>query len=146
MIAVSAQLIADTFAIFRDCGGGRRECVAYWLGPAATPGKVDEVIHPKHTSMDGGYQIDDQWLTTFWFTLARQRRSVRVQIHTHPREAFHSSTDDAWALIDTPGFLSIVIPHYGLGSVGLDGAYLAERSGREWREVAASTRLDIFQE
>ena len=69
MIAVPAQLVADTFAIFRDCGGGRRECVAYWLGPADTPEKVDEVIHPKHTSMGGEYQIDDQWLTTFWFAL-----------------------------------------------------------------------------
>ena len=65
MIAVPAQLVADTFAIFRDCGGGRRECVTYWLGPADTPEKVDEVIHPKHASMGGGYQIDDQWLTTF---------------------------------------------------------------------------------
>ncbi len=144
MIAVPAQLVADTFAIFRDCGGGRRECVAYWLGPADTPEEVDEVIHPIHTSMGGGYQIDDQWLTTFWFALARRRRSVRVQVHTHPREAFHSSTDDAWALIDTPGFLSLVIPQYGLGPVGLDRAYLAERTGRGWHEVAVSTHLDIL--
>ncbi len=143
MIAVPAQLVADTFAIFRDCGGGRRECVTYWLGPADTSEKVDEVIHPKHTSIGGGYQIDDQWLTTFWFSLARRRRSVRVQVHTHPREAFHSLTDDAWALIDTPGFLSLVIPQYGLGPEGLDNAYLAKRVGREWREVAVSTHLDI---
>lgn len=144
MIAVPAQLVADTFAIFRDCGGGRRECVTYWLGPADTSDTVDEVIHPKHTSMDGGYQIDDQWLTTFWFALARRRRSVRVQVHTHPREAFHSLTDDAWALIDTPGFLSLVIPQYGLGPVGLNNAYLAKRVGREWREVSVSTHLDIL--
>jgi hypothetical protein len=144
MIAVPAQLVADTFAIFRDCGGGRRECVTYWLGPIDTPENVDEVIHPKHTSMCGGYQIDDQWLTTFWFALARRRKSVRVQVHTHPREAFHSPIDDEWALIDTPGFLSLVIPHYGLGPVGLDGAYLAERARREWRKVDVSTHLDII--
>jgi len=94
--------------------------------------------------MGGGYQIDDQWLTTFWFALARRRRSVRVQVHTHPRKALHSPTDDAWALIDTPGFLSLVIPQYGLGPVGLDNAYLAKRVGREWREVAVSTHLDIL--
>lgn len=143
MIWVPEHLLADTFALFRKCGGGRHECVAYWLGAVERPSIVDDVVHPKHTSVRGGYQIDDRWLTDFWFELARRRKSVRVQIHTHPHEAFHSITDDQWALIATPGFLSLVIPQYAHGPVGFEGAYLAERTDTGWRAVAPKVRLHI---
>jgi len=67
-----------------------------------------------------------------------------VQVHTHPGEAFHSRTDDRFPIIHTPGFLSLVIPDYGLGPVGFAGAYLAELgSDGRWREVAAPARLRI---
>lgn len=143
MIEVPASLLADTFAIFRGCGGAWRECVVYWLGPAGEPGIVDEVVHPRHTSGGGGYQIDDAWLTAFWFDIARRHKSVRVQVHTHPADAFHSSTDGHWALIHTRGFLSLVIPDYAMGPLGTDGAYLAERTAKGWRRVPIMSRLRL---
>jgi hypothetical protein len=143
VIEVPSPVLAETFALFRECGGGQRECVAYWLAPLARPDCVDEVIHPTHYSARGRYQLDDTWLTSFWFDLASRGKSVRVQVHTHPREASHSPTDDAWALVDSPGFLSLVIPNFGQGPVGLDDSFLAERWEWGWRHVPAITRLHI---
>lgn len=146
MIHLPARLLADTFAIFQDCGGGRHECVAYWLSTTNTPDTIDEVVHPHHTAGHGGYEIDDRWLTSFWFELARQQKSVRIQLHTHPHEAFHSATDDHWALIHTSGFLSLVIPDYATGPVTLEGAFLTERTDRGWREMPVDARLHILTE
>ena len=146
MILIPARLVADTFAIFRDCGGGRQECVVYWLSPTNAPRTIDEVVHPRHNAGRGGYEIDDRWLTSFWFELARRQKSVRVQLHTHPHEAFHSVTDDHWALIHTAGFLSLVIPDYATGPVGLEGSFLTERTDRGWRVVPVEARLRILTE
>jgi hypothetical protein len=37
------------------------------------------------------------------------------QIHAHPREAYHSETDDSLAMLRLPGSLSLVVPNFGVG-------------------------------
>jgi hypothetical protein len=39
---------------------------------------------------------------------------IAAQVHSHPREAFHSSADDAWAIVRHLGALSLVVPDFGL--------------------------------
>jgi hypothetical protein len=143
MIRLRHGILDETFAAFRACGGGRRECVAYWLGPCSIDDVVDEVVHPEHFAHSGGYQLDDRWLTKFWFDLAHRGKSVRVQTHTHPGLSGHSRTDDDWAIVHTEGFLSLVFPNFGLGCVGFEGAYLAERARRGWRAVPIAERLAV---
>ncbi len=92
----------------------------------------------------GGFALDDRWLSAFWLRLGRDNMGVHIQVHTHPREAFHSSTDDNFPLIHTPGFLSLVIPNFGLGPVGFRDAYLAEIQGDgSWRRVPIADRLSL---
>jgi hypothetical protein len=65
--------------------------------------------------------------------------------HTHPGEAFHSSIDDEFPIIHKPGFLSLVIPNFGLGPVGFADAYLAEiQPNGRWNEVSISSRLALI--
>lgn len=142
MIRLSRELLAETFSILRGCGASRRECVVYWLGPNGAHDQIDEAVHPRHTTV-AGYEIDDGWLTQFWFDLARRQKGVRVQVHTHPRAAFHSRTDDDWALVHTPGFLSLVIPNFALGPISLDRTYLAERDATDWARVSVRSRLEV---
>ena len=95
--------------------------------------------------------------------LAAERRSIRAQVHTHPGAAYHSRTDDHYPIVAAPGLLSLVIPRFALGPVGLAGAHLAElqadgswvlgRSGAgagdhmSWREEALDrTLLLVAQE
>lgn len=88
--------------------------------------------------------MDSEWLNKFWIHLADTGRGIRVQIHTHPQGAFHSPTDDAFPIIHTVGFLSLVIPNFAMGPVSFKGAYLNEitQDGR-WREIACEQRLKI---
>jgi hypothetical protein len=67
-----------------------------------------------------------------------------VQVHTHQKRAFHSPSDDAFPIIHTPGFLSLVIPNFAMGSVGFDDAYLTEiTTGGSWREVRCEDYFEI---
>lgn len=143
-IRVPQSVLGETFAQLRSCGRGLHECVAYLVGPADAEYVVDEVVHPDHVSSVGGYQLVDRWVTRFWFDLARRQQSVRIQVHTHPGPSEHSPTDEEWALIHTSGFLSLVIPYFALGPVGLEDAHLALRRGDGgWRSVRPDSLIEL---
>ena len=136
------RILQETFAHFRDCGRGGRECQVLWVSPWDAPSPITKVVHPKHEAHIGGFVLDDRWLTAFWFSLAEENLGIRVQVHTHPGEAFHSPTDDAFPIIHTAGFLSLVIPNFAAGPVGFEDAYLTEiQEDGSWREVAILERL-----
>lgn len=91
-----------------------------------------------------GFQLDSAWLNRFWLDLADTGSGVRVQVHTHPGAAYHSGTDDAFPLINSTGFLSLVIPRFGQGPIGFDEAYLTEiQADGGWRQVSISDRLEV---
>ncbi len=83
-------LLDETFRRFRECGCGRDECQALWLSPWSQPDIITKVVHPKHAAHFGGFVLDDAWLNDFWLELGRTKTGIRVQVHTHPGEAFHS--------------------------------------------------------
>jgi hypothetical protein len=137
-------LLSRTFDHFRRCGEGRRECQALWTSAWQSPQAITDVVHPLHRANAGGFSLDSAWLNAFWMHLADNGTGVRVQVHTHPGEAFHSSTDDAFPIVHTPGFLSLVIPNFAMGPIGFKEAYLAEiaNDGR-WLEILCEERLEI---
>jgi hypothetical protein len=137
-------MIAETFAILRSCGQYQRECQLYWVGPWADLAQLTEVVHPEHVSNSYGLTIDSDWISKFWANLADRDLGVRVQVHTHPFEAFHSATDDKYPLLFEPGFLSLVIPNFASGRVGFNDAYLTEvQQDGTWREVSIRERLAV---
>jgi proteasome lid subunit RPN8/RPN11 len=138
------EVLEQTFEHLRRCGDGKRECVAYLTGPVDEPEVVDGVVHPRHAASAAGYDLDSESIAELWRELLAQRRSIRLQVHTHPGAAFHSSRDDSLALIDATGILSLVIPNFALGPVGFDGAFLAERTAEgRWISVPLEQRLVV---
>lgn len=138
------RVLKETFAHFRDCGRGRRECQALWVSPWSAPSTITKVVHPEHQAHAGGFVLNELWLNDFWFSLAKEGLGIRCQVHTHPHEAFHSKTDDAFPIVHSVGFLSLVIPNFGMGPIGFDDAFLTEiqPSGR-WQQVNVDQRLVI---
>jgi len=135
LLTLPAALVTATFDQFRSCGDGRRECVAYWCADLVDPDVLTRVVHPVHTAVGGGYEVDDDWVMQFFVTLHRSQETVRVQIHTHPRGAGHSWIDDAYSLVPAKGFLSLVVPDFARGPVGLDHTHLVQMTADgEWAE------------
>ena len=144
MLHLPRRMLEESFTMFRACGANCRECQVFWLSEWTSPSKLTKVVHPKHKSSMHGLAIDDRWIGDFWNHLVERGLGVRVQIHTHPYEAFHSQTDDEFPLLFDVGFLSLVIPNFAQGPAGFDDAYLTEiqLDGR-WKQVPISERILI---
>jgi proteasome lid subunit RPN8/RPN11 len=134
VISIGRELVERMIGEFAACGAGQRECVAYWLAPLSDTDRVSKVVHPQHTASPFGYEVDDAWLTEFFFDLADGRHTAVAQIHTHPGGWLdHSDTDDLFVLVPSPGFVSIVVPDFARGFKRARCAiHVLEASG-EWR-------------
>ena len=144
---VSRRIVEQTFELLRKCGGGRRECQVVWIGPWSAPHQVTSAVHPVHQAYGDGFELLDSWISEFFAYLSETRQGIRAQVHTHPGRAFHSATDDRWPIVSTPGFLSLVIPKFGQGEMGFEGAYLAELGSEGvWSEVPCLSRILVEDE
>lgn len=144
MFRLQRSMIEETFEILRSCGSNRHECQIYWLSRWDSLSTITEIAHPLHISSRAGLCIDSDWISKFWLELARRNLGVRVQIHTHPEEAFHSATDDEFPLLHNVGFLSLVIPNFAMGPVGMQDAFLTEmQPNGSWRQVDIHSRIQI---
>jgi hypothetical protein len=144
MKQLTQGVLAQAFGHLRRCGTGRRECIVYLTGPVDDPQLIDGVVHPRHTAGPAGYDLDSASIAELWRELLASGRSIRMQAHTHPGAAYHSSRDDALAIVHTPGFLSLVIPDFASGQIGLDHALLAERTrDGGWTQAPIAERLAV---
>ena len=142
MLQLPEPLLAQAFDHFRACGRGRAECVVYFVGPGGGPAQA--VSHPRHTASAVGYDVDGAWINQFWLDLARDGHQVLLQAHTHPGSAFHSSRDDQLALLNTAGYLSLVVPDFAQHAVGFDRAHLAKRAADgEWERADIGQELEL---
>jgi proteasome lid subunit RPN8/RPN11 len=144
VITIAKGVLERTFEHLCGCGDGMRECVVLWAGPQARQDFADEAIHPLHTASPGGYDIDGPYVSGLWRELAARGQTVRAQVHTHPGPAYHSSRDDTLALVHTSGYLSLVIPNFAQGPVGLEGCYLAiRRVDGSWQSLDPRCTISI---
>jgi hypothetical protein len=82
-------------------------------------------------------------------TLRARDEKLIGQLHSHRGRAGHSRGDDAWATSFHEGFLSIVVPRFGVGATApADCAVLEYRGGAfvelDRREI--ERRIDVYPE
>jgi hypothetical protein len=138
MLTLAPGVLGTTFEHLRRCGADERECVVVWVASIENPDYIDEVLHPAHFASAVRCDFDPAWIGELWLDLDHRRRTVRAQVHSHPGCAYHSARDDQFPLIHTPGFVSVVIPNFANGHIGLSNAYVTERDGDGgWRHLDA---------
>jgi hypothetical protein len=114
MIRVASGVVEATLDTMRLCGAGQRECLLYWKG-ATNDEDVVGVVHPLHDSTWGSCEVDGAWATRYFLDLADRRERTVAQVHSHPGSLVqHSRTDDSHVLVPTAGFISIVVPRFGI--------------------------------
>jgi hypothetical protein len=143
VIALAPGILERSFGHLRRCGAAMCECVVVWVGPLDHDGLVCEVIHPRHTASAVRCDFDPVWIGEFWLELAERNMTARAQVHSHPGRAYHSERDDAFALVQTPGYFSLVVPSFATGSPSLNGTYLAEKTPGGWRKLDPFTAIEV---
>jgi proteasome lid subunit RPN8/RPN11 len=145
VLEIERKFLDETLEQLQVCGAGRTECVAYWVGDRIEPQRPRRLVHPLHRADNGGYQVDSQFVNELFLSLRKTGEFVRAQVHSHPRAAFHSRTDDQFCLTPSAGFVSLVVPNFANGPVDLSTWYLTEmQEDGTWRELDVGSALVLM--
>jgi proteasome lid subunit RPN8/RPN11 len=110
-LEISAETICETIRLLR--AAGRRECVLLWLGQREDGvQRIIDVFKPTQESYIDYFEIPRAGMVELMDRLRSKSLYVASQVHTHPGAAFHSPTDDRWAIVRHVGALSVVIPRF----------------------------------
>jgi hypothetical protein len=149
-LIISPANVEKTLTILQSAGRRHSECVVLWLGKRRN-GVIDlELVWvPEQRAGEGFFDIPEWSMQALFAELRRQRLFVAAQVHTHPREAFHSYADDTWAIVRHAGALSFVLPYFALKTTlhtfVSDTAVFALSSENEWIEVPTTARKKHYQ-
>jgi hypothetical protein len=130
------------------------EGFALWAGAlAGDVFRVSDTIIPEQTGLrtDLGVcvTVDGRELHRINVWLHGRGLTLVAQLHSHPTEAYHSGTDDAYPIATTTGSLSLVIPDFAGAPFSLETcAVYRLLPPRGWVELSPEevARLIVIEE
>ena len=123
----------------------RHEGVAYLIGQVTEDRTIAvAAICPKDRTTYGSFSVTSKDMAHVIRTANKLSLQVVGQVHSHPRDAFHSDGDEDGANIAYKGYVSIVLPQYGKKLPSLDAAafFLFNEKGNFI--VSANFRVEIL--
>lgn len=113
-----------------------------WLGDIETErARIVRAVVPDQqpvSSEDGvGYFVTGETLFNLNRSLAETGLRLIAQIHSHPGEAYHSDTDDRYAIVTADGGLSLVVPDFGLAPANPAEWAVYRLTNGQWEELSS---------
>lgn len=107
-------VIESTLASLRLAGESAHEGIVLWLGRRCDNGHIGiyEAYSPDYSAESDMFHIPRQSMAALLEHLRRSRLMIGAQVHSHPGAAFHSTADDALAIVRHIGALSFVVPRF----------------------------------
>ena len=144
-VYLPARVAVQTQAHLRAVGLEGYEGMALWVGkPDGAQFNVLDVIIPQqhgHRTEHGlAVSVPGEELHRINMKLYRAGLRLIAQVHSHPTEAYHSDTDDEYAITTALGSLSIVIPDFAERSFRLDDCAAYRLSLRPWWHFSSRPR------
>ena len=138
---VPADLCDATDRRLREAGLDGNERFILWSGVVRDDRLLVRTSHcPKQTvyRFAGGLcvrvEADELHRLNVW--LYENSERLAIQVHSHPTEAFHSETDDAYPMVTTIGGLSLVVPDFARNGVRGPGVALYRLSTAGWQRLS----------
>ena len=126
-VIVPREVVESIHAHLRRTGAAQCEGVGFWAGIIEGDEFVVQaaLVPPQTTGhMQNGLAVvvsgDALFRMNVW--LHKNEMTTVAQIHSHPGDAYHSDTDDDYAVMTRVGGLSIVIPNFAREEFSLDTA------------------------
>lgn len=147
---VPVELVDQTLKPLQDAGGHGYEAFVLWGGALDDDGKrlkFASAFFPTQTTSraEEGLLVVVDGDALFRANRAFYERGhiLAGQIHTHPTDAYHSSTDDDFPLMTLVGGLSAVVPDFGAGGRDALAAWAWYRlvDTGAWAPLDSETRL-----
>lgn len=145
-LLVPASVIEGGYEFMRAAGKAQLEGMVLWLGRQnGDRFEVTELLVPEQRGLrtpDGVCAVvGEAELRRLNVYLYRNSLELVAQVHTHPTHAYHSTTDDQYAIATTTGSFSIVVPNFARVNYPLSqcAVYRLNAAGA-WVEVDESQR------
>ena len=145
---VPQSILAESVGMLRSLSGGVRESVVLWTGTIqAEEALVQRVVVPHQLASARHFDVPLLERLRIARQLANCGEKLLVQLHTHPREAFHSFVDDRLALPRHTGALSIVVADFATKWDGdLQQVSVNRHLGEGvWHELSRETVAKLFE-
>jgi len=131
------NVVEETQAHLRQAGSAGLEGMALWAGQQdGAQFHIRAAIIPQqqgHRTEHGlAVSVPGAELHRINMWLHRNRLRLIAQVHSHPTEAYHSSTDDRYAIATALGALSIVVPDFAVRPFRLDDCAAYRLSPSPW--------------
>ncbi|AZN98211.1 MAG: hypothetical protein E5Y65_06810 [Mesorhizobium sp.] len=117
IVTLPRGCISTTHGHLRSVGREGNEGMALWVGVQEDRHfAVTETVIPaqRHIRTNDGVCVivaaEELHRLNVW--LYKSGLKLLAQIHSHPGRAYHSTTDDAYAVATTVGCLSLVVPNF----------------------------------
>ena len=147
---VPADICEASDQELRDAGSHGDERFILWSGVVRDERFLVRTMHsPKQTAyrLPSGLcvrvEADELHRLNVWLYESAER--LGVQVHSHPTEAFHSDTDDAYPMVTTLGGLSLVVPDFARCGVRGRGTALYRLSNTGWKPLSPVHARRILQ-
>jgi hypothetical protein len=149
-IRVSPAILGEGQLFLRKAGAAGCEGMVLWTGKA--DGKVfhvTQLLIPQQRGLrtkDGVcVVVDAAEMHRINVHLFQSGLRLIAQVHSHPTHAYHSDTDDQYAIATTTGAFSLVVPDFAVRPFSLSDCaiYRLARSG-QWNEVPPARVHTIF--
>lgn len=150
-IVLNNSLLSEAFNFLRYAGSKGVEAIALFAGiEIGNTFHINKVIIPRQYSyiLEGGlmYEVDGEELHRINVWLYENNMRLIAQIHSHPKEAYHSEADDRFPIVDTYGGISIVVPNFASGDILLKKCAIYRLSlDKTWDSLTSSEIDSLFQ-
>jgi len=140
---VSAEILNQTRDVLRKFGEQGCEGLALWVGTLdGENALVQGIIVPEQTPIREetgvGYFVEGPVLFQVSKYLEKKQLRLIAQIHSHPTDAYHSETDDRYAIVTEDGGFSLVVPDFARAPLKLDKCAVYRLDAGEWIELEDS--------
>ena len=152
---VPGGVLAQTLAVLQRAGRNGNEAFVTWGGLVRDDGATLQIVSAvvpdqrAHQTPDGLLvTVEGQSLFEVNRALYKRGEILAAQVHSHPDDAYHSSTDDCFSLVTLTGALSVVVPRFGTD--GLNGcrgwAWYRLTGPGKWALLGPDDKVEIVHE
>lgn len=111
---IEREVLHTTRDLLAKPGRDEREALVLWAGSRTSEAtfQVTTTLFPPQEATGLDFYVHPSAVRAVFDRLEEERLVLAGQVHTHPGEAFHSLTDDAFPLATQVGSLSVVVPDF----------------------------------
>jgi hypothetical protein len=135
-------LVGETMSHLKAAGTEQHECLVLWLARRFDD-RINVVMahRPEQRAWRDRFIVEAAEMASLKALLRKERLMIAAQVHSHPKEAFHSFADDNGAFIRHQGALSFVLPYFArdssVSTFMAEAALYELQAGNRWVLVPA---------